>query len=95
MVTQPCMWPASANTWPVPAAYSRGSQSRAEEHLTPWTSSCKTGKVQVAAGPMGGGGDRRQGPHSQGREGHSLSIDASPVLSTQVLRIHLLNEGVN
>lgn len=72
MVTQPCMWPASANTWPCPAAYSRAAEP-GRGTPPPWTSSCKAGKVQVAAGPVGGGiGD---GTPLSGKGGHSLSID--------------------
>lgn len=82
MVTQPCMWPASANTWPVPRCLLEGQpgRSRGTPHsLDP--PSCKTGKGTGGRRSLWeeeGIGDRDP---TQGREGHSLSIDASPVLN--------------
>lgn len=77
-MTLPCMWPASASTWLVPAASWRGSQSQAEVQLTPWTSSCKTGKVWAASGPMGEDGEGDRDPTL--REGR---IIACPLMHLQ------------
>lgn len=73
MATQPCMWPASANTWPVPAACWRGGRSQAEDHPTPWTFSFKTGKVCGGSGVEQDGSFRALEERTGGEGGAQLA----------------------